>query len=60
MDKLLDIQEVSQLIGISISTLYKMTSQRRIPFVKIGRLIKFDRKKILEWIEQNSVQEESY
>jgi len=33
-----------------------MVSQRRIPFVKMGRLTKFDLKEIDAWIERNSVQ----
>jgi len=42
-------------MGVSIHTLYAMVSQRRIPFVKIGRLTKFDLKAIDAWIERHSV-----
>jgi excisionase family DNA binding protein len=53
--RLLDIHEVSEYIGVAVPTLYAMVSQRRIPFVKVGRLTKFDLKKIDGWIENNSV-----
>jgi excisionase family DNA binding protein len=40
MCRLLDVQEVAAYTGLSTHTLYTMVSQRRIPFVKIGRLTK--------------------
>ena len=53
--RLLDIQEMAQYTGLSVHTLYTMVSQRRIPFVKMGRLTKFDRVEIDKWIVTNSV-----
>jgi excisionase family DNA binding protein len=53
--RLLTIQEVSQYTGLSVHTLYAMVSQRRIPYVKMGRLTKFDKTRIDIWIEKNSV-----
>ena len=53
--RLLDIQEVAIYTGLSVHTLYTMVSQRRIPFVKLGRLTKFDRVELDKWIAGNSV-----
>ena len=53
--RLLTVRELAEYIGISKDTIYSHVSQRRIPFVKIGRLLKFDLKAIDEWIAQNSV-----
>lgn len=53
--RLLDIQEVATYTGLSVHTLYTMVSQRRIPFVKLGRLTKFDRVELDKWIAGNSV-----
>jgi len=58
--RLLNVNEVSQLTGLSKNTIYCWVSQRRIPFVKIGRLTKFDLEKINQWIEENSVQEKKF
>jgi len=55
--RLLNVEELSELTGLSKNTIYCWVSQRRIPFVKIGRLTKFDLEKINQWIEENSVQE---
>lgn len=53
--RLLDIREVASYTGLSTHSLYTMVSQRRIPFVKIGRLVKFDKGKVDEWIKHNTV-----
>lgn len=53
--RLLDIREVAAYTGLSTHTLYTMVSQRRIPFVKLGRLVKFDKGKVDDWIKTNTV-----
>ncbi len=53
--RLLDVQEVATFTGLSASTLYTMVSQRRIPYVKVGRLTKFDPALLEEWIAKHTV-----
>jgi len=53
--RLLGIQQVATYTGLSNHTLYTMVSQRRIPFVKMGRLTKFDRVELDKWIAGHSV-----
>jgi excisionase family DNA binding protein len=53
--RLLDIQQVAVYTGLSVHTLYTMVSQRRIPFVKMGRLTKFDLEELDKWIVSHSV-----
>ncbi|WHZ27567.1 MAG: hypothetical protein OJF51_002364 [Nitrospira sp.] len=53
--RLLNIRQVADYTGLSVHTLYTMVSQRRIPFVKLGRLTKFDRYELDRWIESHSV-----
>ena len=53
--RLVDIRVVADYLGISPDTGYTMVSQRRIPYVKVGRLLRFDLKAIDEWITQHSV-----
>jgi len=55
--RLIDINELSQYVGIKVHTLYTWVSQKRIPYVKCGRLTKFDLYVINEWIKRNSVTE---
>jgi len=58
--RLININELSEYIGLSTSTIYSWVSQRRIPFVKCGRLTKFDLQKINDWIEESSVEEKKF
>ena len=53
--RLLRIKEVSERTGLSVHTLYKMVSQRRIPFVKLGGALCFDPEKLDQWIKQSTV-----
>lgn len=50
---LLTIREASQYLAVSVSTLYGWVWQRRIPFVKIGRALRFDLHDLTAFIEAN-------
>ncbi len=53
--RLISIQEAAEYTGLSRHTLYTMVSQRRIPYVKVGRLTKFDLRLLDEWIANHTV-----
>ena len=55
MRRLIDIREAAEYTGLSPYTLYTMVSQRRIPYVKVGRLTKFDVGLLDAWFKQNTV-----
>lgn len=52
--KLLTVKDVSAYTGLAPDTIYTMVSQRRIPYVKVGRLVKFDQVMLDAWIKQNT------
>ena len=49
--RLLSIGQLSQQLGVSVKTLYGWVCLRQIPYVKMGRLVKFDPRDIARWIE---------
>lgn len=53
--RLINADEIAQMLSISRGTLYHWVVQKRIPFVKIGRSTKFDIEVINEWIKKASV-----
>ena len=53
--RLISIHEAAAYTGLAVPTLYTMVSQRRIPYVKVGRLTKFDLGLLDAWIKQNTV-----
>ena len=52
---LLTIEQVATYTGLSVHTLYTMVSQRRIPFVKVGRLVRFDPGHLEDWLANHTV-----
>ncbi|HUU26282.1 MAG TPA: helix-turn-helix domain-containing protein [archaeon] len=56
MDKeLLSMVEAVKLLGIKLPTLREWVMKRRIEYIKIGRLVKFERKTIEKFIKDNRV-----
>jgi excisionase family DNA binding protein len=55
INRLISVKEVAVYTGLAPDTLYTMVSQRRIPFVKVGRLTKFDLGLLDAWIKQRTV-----
>ena len=46
----LGIKDCAQYIGVTQGTLYAWVCYRKIPYLKVGRLVKFDIKAIEEWM----------
>jgi excisionase family DNA binding protein len=59
LDNLMTVKEVSALLRVSQQTLYKMLEQGTIPALKIGNQWRFDRNRVLEWIQQGGASEPS-
>lgn len=49
--ELLSATEVAKLLDKSVSTVYAMTSEKRIPFHKRGNKLYFFKNEVLKWIE---------
>lgn len=54
-EKLLSIRELSQCLGVQVKTVYGWIHMRYIPYIKVGRLVKFDPQDILQWVEDRKV-----
>jgi len=46
---------LSRLLGISRNMVYRMVRHRKIPFNRVGSLIKFEVRDIVTWWEANKV-----
>jgi excisionase family DNA binding protein len=55
VEVLLDITELSRITSIKVMTLRKFVAHRRIPFVKVGRLVRFRPTEIETWLSTCSV-----
>ena len=54
--RLINVEEAAQYLGLKAATVYKKTSMREIPFVKIGHALRFDVKALDRYIEQNTIE----
>lgn len=52
---ILTLNDLCELLGLSKSKIYKMTSSRTIKHHKIGGTLLFKHDDILEWIDQHRV-----
>jgi len=49
-------KELAEYLGLSIFTIDSWVSERReIPYIKMGRCVKFDLSDVLLWVENNKV-----
>ena len=58
--ELLDISQTSKMLGVSVNTLYSWVNQKKIQHFKIGRLLKFNRRYLEEWINKQMVEVVEY
>lgn len=54
LPRFLEVEEVAALLRLKPRTIYNMVSQRRIPFRKAGRRVRFDPKEIEQWTKTNA------
>lgn len=52
----LTVGEVAAMLHLEPRTIYNMVSQRRIPFRKAGRQLRFDPREIDEWTKEGARQ----
>ncbi len=52
---MLDINHLSEKLTISVSTLYKWVSEKKIPYAKVGRRVMFDERDIEKWFNEKKV-----
>ena len=50
--RFITVEEVAAMLQLEPRTIYNMVSQRRIPFRKAGRQLRFDPKEIDEWTKE--------
>jgi len=55
--QLLNTKEAAEFLGISKNTLYEWIIQKKIPHIKVGRLVKFRREDLKEWLKKRTQEE---
>ena len=54
--RLLNVEEAAEYLGLKVDTIYKKTRLRELPYVKVGRALRFDVKALQRFIEQHTIE----
>ena len=54
--RLLNVREAAQYLGLEVDTVYKKSRLREVPYVKVGRALRFDVKALDRYIEQHTIE----
>lgn len=54
MEKLLTPQQVAEMLGVKLTTIYKWSHLEQIPHIKVGRLLRFRSEMIENWLTENT------
>ena len=54
--RLLNVREAAQFLGLEVDTVYKKARLREVPYVKVGRALRFDLKALERFIEQHTIE----
>ena len=52
--RLLNVREAARYLSLEVDTVYKKARLRELPYVKVGRALRFDVKALERFIEQNA------
>jgi len=50
LPRLLNVDEVAVVLGVNVRHVRRLVFERRIPYLKWGRLVRFDPKEVEEWL----------
>jgi len=60
LQRLITAKEASQYLSLSTDTVYRMASQKKLPYLKIGDRVLFDVKALDHWIEKHMIKEKEW
>ena len=52
---LMSIDQLAQRLGITVRHVRRLVAEKRVPYYKVGRLVRFDSAEIRGWLESRRV-----
>ena len=50
--EVMTVEQLAQYLNVSVTTIYKLTNEGKIPGTKVGNQWRFRKEKIDEWLDQ--------
>ena len=54
---LIDVEATAARLGVSVRYVRRLVAERRIPYFKVGHLVRFDADEVEKWLERFKVGE---
>ena len=55
LPQLLTMDQLAQRLGVTHRHIRRLVDERRVPFLRVGRFIRFDAAEISAWLERSRV-----
>jgi excisionase family DNA binding protein len=52
--QLLTIEQLAERLGITVRHVRRLVAERRVPYLKVGRLVRFDPSEIAKWLRDSA------
>jgi excisionase family DNA binding protein len=49
--ELMNIDQLAQRLGITVRHVRRLVAERRVPYLKVGKLVRFDSTEIAAWLD---------
>lgn len=53
--RLVDIGAAAERLGVNVRYVRRLVAERRVPYVKLGHLLRFDPAELDDWIDRSRV-----
>lgn len=54
---LIGVEELATQLGVGVRYVRRLVAERRVPYIKLGHLVRFDPAEIADWLERAKVEE---
>jgi len=52
---LLTIEELADHLGVTVRHIRRLISEKRVPYVKVGRFVRFDPTAVAAWLNRSTI-----
>ena len=55
LPQLLTIDQLAEQLGITVRHVHRLIAERRVPYLKVGKLVRFDPAEIAGWLDGSRI-----